>query len=144
MCSFEYYLAAAESLQDKKKQPWLFTLHKEDLMVFADLWESWHPNDAPKDTPVTESFTFRTTEAATYSAWIHDRFPVILEPEDWVHWMDDKIAPEELNRLVVRGQRGRAATEMNQWKVTPKMNTVKYEASDAVLPLEEGNLLSEM
>lgn len=124
-----------ETLPNKKKQPWLFTLPKEDLMVFAGLWESWHPKEAPADTPPIETFTILTTEATTRGAWIHDRFPVILEPEDWVHWMDDKITPEELNRLVAKVQHGRAATEMQQWRVTPKMNTVKYEGPDAVEPL---------
>ncbi|WP_082407869.1 SOS response-associated peptidase [Verrucomicrobium spinosum] len=126
-----------ENLPDKKKQPWLFTLPGQGLMVFAGLWESWKPKDTAPDTPRTETFTILTTTATTRGAWIHDRFPVILEPEDWLHWMDDAISPQELARLVEKVQTGRAATEMNQWPVTPKMNTVKYEAPDAVKPLSQ-------
>ncbi|WP_038164984.1 SOS response-associated peptidase [Verrucomicrobium sp. BvORR106] len=117
------------------KQPWLFTLPGESLMVFAGLWESWTPKDAPPETPPTETFSILTTTATTRGAWIHDRFPVVLAPEDWVHWMDDSISPQELERLVQKVQTGHAATEMNQWPVTRKMSNARYEAPDAVEPL---------
>lgn len=124
-----------ETLPDGKKQPWLFTLPGEDLMAFAGLWERWVPKEAPEDTSSVDTFTILTTTATTRGAWIHDRFPVVLDPTDWLHWIDDAITPDELSRLVDKVQHGRAANEMNQWRVTPKMNTVKYEAPDAVVPL---------
>ncbi|WP_050028969.1 SOS response-associated peptidase [Verrucomicrobium sp. BvORR034] len=126
-----------ETLPDKSKQPWLFTLPGESLMVFAGLWESWTSKEAPPETPLTETFTILTTKATTRGAWIHDRFPVVLAPEDWVHWMDDKISPEELAWLVEKVQTGRAATEMNQWPVTRKMSNARYEEPDAVVPLND-------
>jgi putative SOS response-associated peptidase YedK len=52
------------------------------LFAFAGLWESW--NDI-------ETFTILTTTANILLATIHDRMPVILQPENYERWLDPNI-----------------------------------------------------
>ncbi|OWU84341.1 hypothetical protein ATO6_13635 [Oceanicola sp. 22II-s10i] len=67
-----------------KKLPWF--IHRADgaPMVVAGIWQDWARGD--------ESFTtcaIVTTEAGGKMAEIHNRIPVILEPEDWPLWLGE-------------------------------------------------------
>jgi putative SOS response-associated peptidase YedK len=64
------------------KQPFYFSMAGNSLFAFAGLWESW--NDI-------ETFTILTTTANTLLKTIHDRMPVILQPEDYARWLDPSI-----------------------------------------------------
>ena len=64
------------------KQPFHFTMAENSLFAFAGIWESW--NDI-------ETFTILTTVANTLLATIHERMPVILQPEDYARWLDPNI-----------------------------------------------------
>ncbi len=54
------------------------------LLAFAGLWESWK---SPADG-VIESFTILTTSPSEQLRELHDRMPVILEPEEFAAWLD--------------------------------------------------------
>jgi putative SOS response-associated peptidase YedK len=38
---------------------------------------------------VLRTFTVITTDANVLMSELHDRMPVILEPEDWVTWLEE-------------------------------------------------------
>lgn len=65
------------------KQPQLIGLQGGALFGFAGLWESWE-----RDGSVIESCTILTTEPNELLAPIHNRMPVILEPENYDEWLD--------------------------------------------------------
>jgi putative SOS response-associated peptidase YedK len=71
-----------QKVKSGPKQPFYFTLRDNGLFAFAGLWESW--NDI-------ETFTILTTSANTLLQTIHDRMPVILNPEDYDRWIDPTI-----------------------------------------------------
>lgn len=80
---------------EKRKLPWRILRVDDEILLFAGLWEP--PNEHAPDG----SFTILTTEANAFVAEIHDRMPVILEPEDVARWCDpsaDKAAAEDLLR----------------------------------------------
>ncbi len=54
-------------------------------MAFAGLWEGFRWPDGT----VTRSFAIITTDASPDVAELHDRMPVILEPEDWPAWLGE-------------------------------------------------------
>lgn len=68
-----------------RKQPYF--IHRCDgaPTLFAGLWDRWRDDDAaePLDT-----FTIITTRANEQLATLHDRMPVVLEPEDAEPWLD--------------------------------------------------------
>ena len=72
-------------LDEKKKQPYAFTLRSGEPFAFGGLWDAW------KD-PATEgwlqSFSIITTDPNGLTATVHDRMPVIIEPSDYDRWLD--------------------------------------------------------
>lgn len=76
----------------KQKLPWF--IHRTDNAPFAmaGLWESWRP--APGADPIL-SCTVLTTQSNQCTADLHDRMPVILEPEDENSWLDKDLAESD-------------------------------------------------
>jgi putative SOS response-associated peptidase YedK len=67
------------------KQPYAIARVDGQPMAFAGLWEGFRwPDDA-----ITRSFTIATTTPNADMASLHDRMPVILEPEDWSVWLGE-------------------------------------------------------
>ena len=66
------------------KQPYFIRMKGTDLLSFAGLWSSWLGPDGP-----VESCVIITTAAKEELADIHDRMPVILEPDDYDAWLAD-------------------------------------------------------
>lgn len=65
------------------KQPYYFRLKDENLMGFAGLWEYWEGADGRY-----ESCTIITTTANEIMKPIHDRMPVIIDPENYETWIE--------------------------------------------------------
>jgi putative SOS response-associated peptidase YedK len=68
----------------KQKQPYSFSMTDDSLFAFAGLWERWRD---PADEFV-ETCTILTTKPNSLVADVHDRMPVILQPEDYDLWLD--------------------------------------------------------
>jgi putative SOS response-associated peptidase YedK len=83
-----------------KKQPMFIHRHDGHPMAFAGLWERWRDRSHP-DAPWLHSCTVITTTANEVMAPIHDRMPVILEPDAWAAWLDDAAELEDLLALLV-------------------------------------------
>jgi putative SOS response-associated peptidase YedK len=66
------------------KQPFCFEVDDGGLFAFAGLWERWRD---PSGQWVKSCSILTTTPNAMTSA-IHDRMPVILEPENYDLWLD--------------------------------------------------------
>lgn len=65
------------------KQPYRICLEDDEPFAFAGLWEHWEQNGTSRDT-----VTILTTDANEEIEPIHDRMPVILEPEEEETWLD--------------------------------------------------------
>src|ERR687895_681991 len=68
-----------------------YYIRMEDGSPFAvaGLWESWH------DCTEIRSATIITTDANDVVAPIHNRMPVILQPEDYELWLDPDFDEKE-------------------------------------------------
>ena len=69
------------------KTPCHITLKDRPLFAFAGLWESWKMPTGDR----LRSFTIITTSANEKIAEVHDRMPVILDPEAHASWLDPKV-----------------------------------------------------
>ena len=74
--------------EGKTKQPYYFSLKSGEPMAMAGLWESWK---AP-DGSLLRTVCVITTRANALMEPIHERMPVIINPEDWKDWL---AAPTE-------------------------------------------------
>ena len=70
--------------QGKAKVPFMVTMRDGSPFAFAGLWEQWN---GPSGGPI-ESCSTITTDPNELMATIHDRMPVILQPDDYDSWLD--------------------------------------------------------
>ena len=80
----------------KKSQAYYIHASTQAYFACAGIYESWYDNTL-KLTIL--SCALLTTEPNHTIATIHDRMPVILEPDDWALWLDEKSNYAELNTL---------------------------------------------
>lgn len=71
----------------KDKQPYAYALRTREPMMLAGLWENWRD---PESDEWLRSCTIITTEPNALIAEVHDRMPVILQPEDYGRWLEDE------------------------------------------------------
>jgi len=69
------------------KQPYCFEVNEGQLFAFAGIWETW--KDASRKTIETCSILTTTPNAVTSS--VHDRMPVILDPDNYDLWLDPEM-----------------------------------------------------
>ena len=69
-----------------QKLPWF--IHRRDgaPMVVAGIWQGWDKGEQP-----LTACAIVTTEAKGQMAEIHNRIPVLLEPEDWGLWLGEPV-----------------------------------------------------
>jgi len=118
--------------EGKDKKPYLYEIDGGKPFAIAGLWE-WWPGPKGEETTPIESCTIITTDANKLASKIHDRMPVILEPEDCDAWLDpanDNRA--KLERLIKPFRvKGMTARPVSQY-----VNNVKNQGEQCVEPLE--------
>jgi putative SOS response-associated peptidase YedK len=80
---YEWHKVSAAS-----KQPHYFTRADGEPLALAGLSEWWRDKDGPDDAPAIRSCTIITTSASPDMDEIHDRMPVILNPDTFDVWLD--------------------------------------------------------
>ena len=68
----------------KPKQPYCFEVHNGELFAFAGLWDGWKD---PNGNWI-RTCSILTTTPNTVTSPIHDRMPVILNPDSYDLWLD--------------------------------------------------------
>jgi putative SOS response-associated peptidase YedK len=68
----------------KTKQPYCFEVNEGELFAFAGIWDRWKD---PSGQWVKSCSILTTTPNAVTSA-VHDRMPVILDPDAYDLWLD--------------------------------------------------------
>jgi putative SOS response-associated peptidase YedK len=113
-----------KQLPDGRKQPWY--IHRSDNapMAFAGLWESWQPPVAELQPVI--SCTIVTTKANREMGDIHERMPVILEPENWKTWLH--AANPRNKTLLVPADEGL----LELYPVSSKINSPRYIRKDCI------------
>lgn len=66
------------------KQPYCFEVNEGELFAFAGLWDGWKAASGEW----IRSCAILTTTANAVSSPVHDRMPVILNPDDYDLWLD--------------------------------------------------------
>ena len=74
----------------KQKQPYLIHMSDDRPFAFAGLWDRWG-DDAER----FESCTILTTAANSLLRDLHERMPVILDPDDYDRWLDASASDAE-------------------------------------------------
>jgi len=118
---------------EKRKQPMYITARGGQPFGIAALWEHWVGSDGSE----IESCTLLTTEANELLAPIHDRMPVILEPDDYGLWLGDgrdaSTKEQEALRHLLRPYRSEG---MDMVPVSLYVNNAMHEGTRCIAPVE--------
>lgn len=114
-----------------KKQPMF--IHRRDghLLAFAGLWERWRDRSQP-DAPLLHSCTVITSAANDAMAAVHDRMPVILDPDAWATWLDADAEIDELLTLLVPAR----DDVLDLRPVGPDVGNVKNNGAHLIDPVD--------
>ena len=113
----------------KAKQPYCFEVNEGTLFAFAGIWDRW--KDAGGKTLETCSILTTTPNAVTST--IHDRMPVILDPDSYDLWLDpgmrDVIVVSEMLKPY-------DARQMRCYPVSTRINYVTNDDETCSAPVE--------
>lgn len=116
-----------QKLDARRRQPWLIRLATPGPFAFAGLWEP-----AAAVPGATASCTILTTEPNEVARPIHDRMPVILDPADYVRWLDASVTiAAELRPLL----RPFPAAAMVAFAVSSRVNNPAFDDPGCLTPI---------
>jgi putative SOS response-associated peptidase YedK len=136
---YEWYSTEQRTAAGKPlKQP--FFIHPADgsTMAMAGLYEIWRDPTRDEDDPqrFLWTATVLTTTAEDAVGHIHDRMPLLVEPDRFGQWLDPtKKDKDELLSLLVPAAPGR----LEAYPVSTAVNSVRNNGPELLdpLPLEE-------
>ncbi|MCI5076807.1 SOS response-associated peptidase [Oricola sp.] len=109
---------------DGGKDPWWIHLPDARPFSFAGLWAH---NDALDIT----SCTILTAAATEPVKQLHDRMPIILDPDAYDAWLDPENPADEAKALLNKNLDG----QLEFHRVSRNVNTFKYHDADAIEPI---------
>lgn len=114
-----------------RKQPW--HIHRKDgSPLFMLALANFGPFTEKREEA---GFVLVTDDAAAGMLDVHDRKPVVLNPEDAALWLDPSLTPEQALELA---RRTALPSEAFEWhKVSSAMNKASEEGPQIALPLPE-------
>jgi putative SOS response-associated peptidase YedK len=141
---FEWYPTEQKTKAGKPlKQPFFIRPKDGRVLAMAGLYEIWRDPTRDEDDP--ERFrwtcTVLTTTAEDEVGRIHDRMPLLVEPERYAAWLDpSRTDPDELKGLLVPASPGR----LEAYPVTTLVNSVRNNGPELVEPLPLDDLPADL
>jgi putative SOS response-associated peptidase YedK len=104
------------------KQPHYFTRTDGQVISFAGLWDEWKDRASGE---TVKSCTMIITEPNAMVAEVHDRMPVVLEPDNFTPWLEREVGLEILLPA--------AEGILQRWPVSKRVNSSKAPKDDETL-----------
>lgn len=111
---------------DAPTQPFHISRSDHEPFAFAGLWSIWHAPDGDR----LRTCTIITRPANAAIAELHDRMPVILDPDAEAAWLDPTTPPEALHELLS----GLPAARTSLVEVGTAVNDARHDAPDCLAP----------
>jgi putative SOS response-associated peptidase YedK len=132
---YEWYATAQVRGGKPVKQPFFIRPAGHGVLAMAGLYEIWHDRGRPDDDPDAWRWTCTiiTTTAEDDLGRIHDRMPLMVEPDRWDAWLDPSHdATLDLLEPALPGR-------LEAYPVGPLVNNVRNNGPELIapLPLEE-------
>jgi putative SOS response-associated peptidase YedK len=113
----------------KTKQPYCFEVGGGELFAFAGLWDRW--KDPAGET--IESCSILTTTPNDVTSPVHDRMPLILDPDCYDLWLDPGMTD---TAAVADLLRSHDARQMRCYPVSTRINHVANDDEECANPVE--------
>jgi putative SOS response-associated peptidase YedK len=104
------------------KQPFYFTRRDGEPITIAGLWDVWHDKQARE---TIKSCAMIITDANQFVAEVHDRMPVVLEPDQFEPWLSGGAGAELLKPT--------GSDVLQRWPVSKRVNSSRASDGDATL-----------
>jgi putative SOS response-associated peptidase YedK len=107
----------------RARKAFYFQMKDEAPFAFAGIWDRWRNGNS-----TINSCAIITTTANGVLQPVHDRMPVILQPETYGVWLDQKCSPDELKKLL----EPYPDDEMRSHPVSSQVNYTDTDGEDLV------------
>jgi putative SOS response-associated peptidase YedK len=117
------------------KQPFFITRRDGGPLAFAGLYELWRDRELPDDHERAWLWTATiiTTSAPDELGQIHDRMPMVIEPERWADWLDPEADdPSDLAALLAPA----ATRGLISYPVSTSVNSVRHNGPELIERVE--------
>jgi putative SOS response-associated peptidase YedK len=113
----------------KAKQPYCFEVNEGELFAFAGLWDRWR--DAGGNA--VETCSILTTTPNAVASAVHDRMPVILDPDGYDLWLDPGMRDADAASELLGPCDARL---MRCYPVSTRINHVSNDDEECAQPVE--------
>ena len=113
----------------KSKQPFCFEVNNGGLFVFAGLWDGWKDSSGRW----LKTCSILTTAPNAVTSAVHDRMPVILDPNSYDLWLDPGIQNLAAISELLKPYDARL---MRCYPVSTRINHVANEDAECSRPVE--------
>jgi putative SOS response-associated peptidase YedK len=113
----------------KAKQPYCFEVDEGELFAFAGIWDRW--KDAIGKT--VETCSILTTIPNAVTSTVHDRMPVILDPDTYDLWLDPGMRDMAVASHLLKPYDARL---MRCYPISNRINHVANDDEECSLPVK--------
>ena len=111
------------------KQPFCFEVNDGELFAFAGLWDGWKNAEGQW----IKTCSILTTVPNAVTATVHDRMPVILQPESYDLWLDPGMTDAQVVAELLKPYDARL---MRSYPISTRINHVANDDEDCSQPVE--------
>lgn len=115
------------------KQPYYIRRKDGRPMAFAGLWEHWKDRESGE---VIDSCTIIVTDPNELVRPIHDRMPVILEPEAFERWLEPQARDLQALLALLRPAPGEG---LEAYPVSKAVNNPRNDGPELIRPADAGD-----
>ena len=137
---FEWYATQELTAAGKpRKQPFFIRPKDGGTLAMAGLYEIWRDPDRADDDPdrFRWTCTVLTTRSEDAVGHIHDRMPMMVEPQRFADWLDPTASGDALLDLLVPAAPGR----LEAYPVSTRVGNVRNNGPELVEPLPLDDVL---
>lgn len=118
-----------QKLKDGSKQPYFIRFEDKHPMAFGGIWDRWKSLEGK----VIQSFSILTTQPNEVMKPIHNRMPVIIDPEKFDVWLNPIINNGEDLQMLLQPYK---SSNLIAYKISSYINSPKNQGEQCIAPLE--------
>jgi putative SOS response-associated peptidase YedK len=122
---------------EKTKQPYCFEVGEGEVFAFAGIWDRWKD----RSVKVLETCSILTTTPNAVTAPVHDRLPVILDPDSYDLWLDPGMTNVGAASDLLKPHDAR---RMRCFPVSTRINHVANDDPECSLPVEVAGIQNRL
>ena len=113
----------------KRRKPYAVAFRDGEIFALGGLWEAWRAKESGE---WLITCAILTTEPNELLEPIHDRMPVIIQPDQYRAWLDGSTTMDDVRRLVAPY----SSDEMRTWEVSLRVNDPRTDDATVIAPVD--------